>query len=62
MEDEDDELTTELFNSKQFKELFQKAVEKDTWDKGLPKVYMNEDGWLVHHYKDGKVDLIKKIR
>lgn len=62
MEDEDDELTAEMFNSQQFKDLLTKEINKGTWDVGLPKCYMDDEGWLVHHWKDGKIDKIKKIK
>jgi hypothetical protein len=55
---EDNELMADFINSKKFKKGFKKLVEKDTWDKGLPKYYMDKDGWLVEHWKDGTI--IKK--
>jgi hypothetical protein len=59
---EDHNRVKEAFASKEFQEAFRKQVEKDTWENGLPKVYMDEDGWMVHHWKDGKIDKIKKLR
>ena len=56
------ELDEKVFNSPLFRELFQRQVEADTWGKGLPKCYMDDEGWLVHHWKDGKIDKIKKIK
>jgi len=47
-------------NSEEFKEGFRKAVEAETWDKGLPKIYL-KDGWIVKHWKDGTIEKIKKI-
>jgi hypothetical protein len=41
-----------LLNSKKFKKSFKQNVEKNTWDKGLPKIYM-EDGKIIKHYKYG---------
>jgi hypothetical protein len=52
----------EAFESKEFKEEFRKQVEKDTWGNDLPMVYMDEDGWMVYHWKDGKIDKIKKLK
>lgn len=59
---EEDEKWIEMFNSEQFKEIFKNQVEKNTWDVGLPKAYMDNDGYLVHHYKDGSIKRIKKIK
>lgn len=47
--------------SDQFKEGFLTQIKKDTWDKGLPMIYMNEERWLVKHYKNGKIIKIKKL-
>lgn len=44
----------------QFKKDFIKRVEKDTWDKGLPKIYMDEKGNIIKHWKDGKIEIIKE--
>ena len=51
----------EMFNSKSFKDNFQKEVEKSTWDLGLPKIYMNSLKQLVEHYKDGTINIIKDL-
>ena len=59
---EDNKRVKEAFESKEFKEAFRKQVEKDTWGDGLPMVYMDEDGWMVHHWVDGKIDKIKKLK
>lgn len=53
---------SEYFRSEQFQEDFRKQVEKDTWDNGLPMVYLNEEGDIVRHYKDGKIEIIKKMK
>jgi hypothetical protein len=50
------------FSSQEFRIGFAEQVEKDTWGNGLPKIYMDSDGWLVHHYKDGRIDKIKKLQ
>jgi hypothetical protein len=59
---EDNNRVKAAFESKQFKEAFRKQVEKDTWGNGLPMVYMDEDGWMVNHWADGKIDKIKKLK
>ena len=45
-----------------FIENFQKIVEKDTWENGLPMIYMDENGWMVKHYKDGVIEKVKKLK
>jgi hypothetical protein len=59
-EDEEDDLYVYL-RSREFKESFAETVKKDTWEKGLPMVYMDKDGWIVNHWKDGKIEKIKKV-
>jgi len=59
---EDNNWVKEAFESKEFKDAFRKQIEKDTWGNDLPMVYMDDDGWMVHHWKDGKIDKIKKLR
>lgn len=49
---------SDIFNSKEFKKAFMRQVEKDTWDKGLPKIYMKE-GNIVEHWKDGTINILK---
>ena len=57
MEEEEDKVMAYLKSDK-FKEDFAKQVEKDTWGKGLPKIYM-KDGNIVEHWKDGTINIIK---
>jgi hypothetical protein len=52
----------EVLESKEFKEAFRQQVEKDTWGNGLPMVFMNDNGWLVHHWSDGRIDTVRKIK
>jgi hypothetical protein len=49
---------SEYFKSEEFQESLRKRIEKETWDKGLPKVYM-EDGKIIKHYKDGTKEIIE---
>lgn len=58
---EDNGSIWEKLNSPEFKEQIQKAIDDATWGKGLPKVYMDEDGWIVKHWKDGAIEKIKKV-
>jgi hypothetical protein len=59
---EDNNRVKEAFASKEFQEAFRKQVEKDTWGNGLPKIYMDEEGWIVEHWSDGRIDRIKKVK
>ena len=56
---EDKDLINEYLMSEQFKKDFAKQVEKDTWDKDLPKIYMDKQGNIVEHWKDGRINIIK---
>ena len=49
-----------FIKSEEFKKGFREQVEKDTWEKGLPMVYL-KDNKIVKHYSDGRVEVIKKI-
>jgi hypothetical protein len=59
---EDNNRVKSVFESKEFKEAFRKQIEKDTWEQGLPKIYLDDEGWIVEHWKDGKIDRLKKIK
>lgn len=59
IEDENDEVGQFLMSDK-FKEGFAKTIEEDTWGQGLPKIYMNNDGDIVEHWKDGTINIIKR--
>ena len=59
MEEENDEFV-EYLRSEKFQQDYRKQVEKDTWENGLPMVYMNEQGQIVKHWKDGKIEVIKE--
>lgn len=48
----------EYLSSKQFAEDLAKIVEIDTWDKGLPKIYMDEYGNIVEHWKEGTINIL----
>lgn len=58
--DKEEEKIAKVLRSEQFKESFRKRVEEDTWGKDLPLVYLDEDGWIVKHWKDGTIEKIKK--
>lgn len=57
---EDEGLVSDFFRSDEFKESFRKQVEADTWEKGLPMIYMDENGDMIRHYKDGRKEIIRK--
>ncbi len=59
---EDNPEYIEWLKSEQFGESINKIIERDTWEQGLPKIYMDKEGWLVKHWKDGKIEKIKKIK
>jgi hypothetical protein len=47
------------FESEEFKKSFNQTVELNTWEKGLPKIYMDEEGNIVEHWKDGTINILK---
>ena len=51
---------SEYFKSNKFKEDFRKKVEEDTWEKGKPMIYMDENNNIVEHWKDGTIKIIKE--
>ena len=59
MDKEEDKISKAL-RSEQFKESFRKQVEEQTWGKDLPLVYLDENGWIVKHWKDGTIEKIQK--
>ena len=58
--DKEEKKIAKVLRSEQFKESFRKRVEEDTWGKDLPLVYLDEDGWIVKHWKDGTIEKIQK--
>ena len=50
------------YRSTKIMEGFKEAVKKDTWDKGLPMVYKNENGDYVRHFPDGKIEIIGRLK
>ena len=51
---------SEYFKSNKFKEDFRKKVEEDTWEKGKPMIYLDDNGNIVEHFKDGTINTLKK--
>ena len=50
----------EYFKSEEFKKISREKVKKETWDKDLPMIYIDKDGNVVKHWKDGTVKIIKE--
>lgn len=48
----------QYFVSNKFKEGVRQQVIADTWGKGLPMVYMNEDKKIVKHWADGRIEVV----
>lgn len=53
---------SQLFRSKKFKQGMADQITKDTWGKGLPKIYMNGKGQIVEHWKDGTINILKETK
>ena len=51
---------SEYFKSDKFKEDFRKKVEQDTWEKGRPMIYIDDNGNIVEHWKDRTIKIIKE--
>ena len=51
---------SEYFKSNKFKEDFRKKVEEDTWEKGKPMIYLDDNGNIVEHWKEGTIKIIKE--
>ena len=51
---------SEYFKSDKFKEDFRKKVEEDTWEKGKPMIYLDDNGNIVEHFKDRTINIIKE--
>ncbi len=50
----------QILKSKKFQDLFVKRVEENTWGNNLPMVYLNENDEIVKHWKNGKIEVIKR--
>ena len=56
----DEDPVADYIKSEQFQQDFARRVEEDTWGKGLPKIYMDKEGRIVEHWKDGTINIIKE--
>ena len=61
LDDEEQTQVDDYLRSEQFAKDFKELVKKDTWDRGLPMAYMNDKKQLVHHWKDGRIEVIKDL-
>ncbi len=52
----------EYINSEEFKAKIRELVEADTWGKDGPMVYVDNDGWIVRHWKDGRIEKLKDTK
>ena len=57
---------SEYFKSNKFKEDFRRGlvphlkVEEDTWGKGKPMIYLDDNGNIIEYFKDGTIKIIKE--
>lgn len=49
----------EYLKSDKFREDFKRQVELDTWGNDLPKIYMDDNGDIIEHWKDGTKKILK---
>ncbi len=67
IDDDNDDINNYL-KSKQFQKDFAEEVTNHTWNvktkdgKGLPKIYMNDLGDIVEHWKDGVINILNTKR
>ena len=50
----------DYFQSKEFKEQIEQSIQRETWDKGLPRYYLDKEGRIVEHWKDGTIKVIRE--
>lgn len=59
-EEEKYDLESQYFQSEEFKDKVEKSIQKVTWDKNLPRYYLDDNGNIVEHWKDGTINIIKE--
>jgi len=52
----------EYLKSEKFQQAMLERIKENTWEEGLPMIYMDKEGWLVKEWKDGKIEKIKKLQ
>ena len=59
---EDSGNVMDYFKSEDFQQAVREKIKEETWNEGLPMIYMDKEGWLVKEWKDGKIEKVKKLR
>lgn len=59
---EDSGSVMDYFKSEEFQQVVREKIKEETWNEGLPMIYMDKEGWLVKEWKDGKIEKVKKLR
>lgn len=54
-----EERLEEYLKSKEFQKDIKKFIEQETWGKGFPKIYLDKNGDIVEHWKDGTINVLK---
>lgn len=54
-----EERLEEYLKSKEFQKDIKKFIEQETWGKELPKIYLDKNGDIVEHWKDGTINVLK---
>jgi len=57
--DKQGDLESEYWNSKMFRDIWEKQIKRDTWGKGLPMIYINDEGKIVKEWEDGRIETVK---
>jgi len=52
----------EALQSEEFNASFRKQIEDDTWGQDKPMYYVDDEGWLVEHHKDGTINKLKQLK
>ncbi len=60
IDDEEDKIVA-FINSPEGRAIIAKGIEDDTWGRGRPMVYMNDQRQIVEHWKDGTINIIKQL-
>lgn len=50
---------SKYLKSKEFQENIKKFIEQETWEKGFPKIYLDKNGNIVEHWKNGTINILK---
>lgn len=50
---------SEYFQSEEFKNSYIESVKRETWEKDLPMIYMDDSGRIIKEYKNGEIEIVK---